>query len=186
MRLRSIVIVESRWIRGVVLIVLTTVACVRDDDRHDSATIEEQESRASTHPRGESRCYRSPESVLLGPDIGQRNVGHAPGWIRLDSLGHGSRGPAQLVDANHALLGGRWEERGPDSLRVVAGNDFLRTTFDVLIADDTLRGRATAHSDADLERDSVGKLGEVRRAWELNAVGAPCDSMTRPWVPGDS
>ncbi len=168
------------------LIVLTTVACVRDDDGNDSATVEEQESRSSAQPLGESRCYRSPQSVLLGPDIGQRNVGHAPGWIRLDSLGRGSRGPALLLDADRAVLNGQWEERSRDTLHVAAGNDFLRTAFDVLITENALRGRATAHSDADLEPDTAGKLGDVRRAWELRAVRAPCDSMPRPWVPGDS
>ena len=178
--------VESRWICGVVIIVLTTVACVRDDDGEDPATAEQQANRVSTPPLGESRCYRSPESVLLGPDIGQRNVGHAPGWIRLDSLQHASHGPAQLVDANHTVLSGQWEKHSPDSLRVVAGNDFLRTAFDGLMTENTLRGRATAHSDADLERDSAGKLGDVRRDWVLHAVRSPCDSMTRAWAPGDS
>ena len=177
---------EHRWVRGVAIVALTALACVRDDDGRDSATAKERESGASTHPLAESRCYRSPQSVLLGPDIGQRNVGHAPGWIRLDSLGHGPRGPAQLLDANRAVLNGRWEERGDDSLRVEAASDFLRTALEVLMTETTLRGQATAHSDADLEPDTAGNLGDVRRAWELHAVRAPCDSMPRPLVPGDS
>ena len=157
-----------RSLLGAAILALAALACAGEDDGRDS------------------RCYRSPESVLLGPDIGRRNVGHAPGWIRLDSLEHGANGPAHLVDANRTILGGRWEERSGDSLRIIAGNDFLRTELDAVIAQDTLRGRATAHSDADLEPDAAGNLGDVRRAWELRAVLAPCEGMPHALTPDDS
>jgi len=91
----------------------------------------------------------------------------------------------QLLDANRAALNGRWDRHGRDSLRVAAANHFLTTRLDVAMTEDSLRGQATAHSDADLERDAAGNLRDVRRAWELIAVRAPCDSMPRAWIGGD-
>ena len=74
---------------------------------------------------GADRCYRSRESVLLGPSTAQRNVGHPPGWLRL--AGGDSAGAAALVDANGSGLNGQWKRHGPDSVRVTAFDDFLRT-----------------------------------------------------------
>ena len=185
MRLRSIVTVEPRLVGVVATILLTTTACAPHDDGHDSATTQGEGSPAIEQGRITSRCYRSSYSVLLGPDVGLRNVGHAPGWIRLDSLGPGTSGPTQLIDANRAALNGRWDRHGRDSLRVAAANDFLSTKLDVAMTEDALRGQATAQSDADLEPDAAGNLRDVRRAWELTAVRAACDSMPRPWIRGD-
>jgi hypothetical protein len=185
MRLRSTVTVEARLVGAVATILLTTIACAPHDDGREFATTQGEGSPAIEQGGVPSRCYRSSYSVLLGPDVGQRNVGHAPGWIRLDSPGPGTNGPTQLIDANRAALNGRWERHGRDSLRVAVANDFLSTRLDVAMTEDSLHGHATAHSDADLERDAVGNFRDVRRAWELTAVRAPCDSMPRAWTGGD-
>jgi len=131
----------------------------------------------------ETRCYRSPHSVLLGPRVAQRNNGHPPGWIRLDSIRTQPEGPAQLVDATRAGLGAQWHRQGGDSLRIAAADDFLRVELLVSLRPDSLHGRATAFSDADVERDSADQLGPVRRSWELRAVRASCDSMPRTSLP---
>jgi hypothetical protein len=123
------------------------------------------------------RCYRSPHSILLGPAIGRRNMGHPPGWLRIEWVARDTSGAAELVDANGARLGARWYRLQTDSLRVVGADDFLRTELRIVMNADSLRGQAHAHSDADIERDSAGKLGDVRRAWQVSATRIPCDSM---------
>jgi hypothetical protein len=185
MRLASTMTVEPRLVRAVTTILVTTIACVPDDDGREFATTQGEGSPVIEQERVASRCYRSSYSVLFGPDVGQRNVGHAPGWIRLDSIGPGTSGPTQLIDANRAALNGRWDRHGRDSLRVAAANDFLRTALNVAMTEDSLRGQASARSDADLERDAAGDLRDVRRAWELTAVRASCDSMPLPWIGAD-
>jgi hypothetical protein len=160
-------------------IVLGSHACADEVPRSDSAIASGSAQHATVNPVVERRCYRSPQSVLLGPPIGRRNAGHAPGWIQLDGVARGDTGAAELIDANSAGLGGQWYRHVGDSLRVVASDDFLRTELRVAISAESLRGRADARSDADLERDSAGRLGDVRRTWNVSAVRASCDSMPR-------
>src|SRR4051812_22489917 len=73
------------------------------------------------------RCYRSPQSILLGPPVGRRNAGLPPGWIRLESIPSETTGVAELVDANGAKLDARWHRLARDSLLVIGADDFLRT-----------------------------------------------------------
>ena len=171
-----------------ILLGISLLALICGCDDSDRETVINADSSVKATPRSliEVDCYRSPQSVLLGPMRGRRNVGHAPGWIRLDGLGQAATGPAELVDANGAGLHARWHRHGGDSLSVIAADDFLRTELLVVISADSLRGRADAHSDADLERDSAGRLGDLRRTWAVNAVRAPCDSMPRRSASADS
>ncbi|HEU5186319.1 MAG TPA: hypothetical protein VFU01_17225 [Gemmatimonadaceae bacterium] len=120
--------------------------------------------------------------MLLGPPVAQRNNGRPPGWIRLDSIRTQPNGPGQLVDANRAGLHAQWHRQGEDSLRIAAADDFVRVELVVSLGSDSLHGRATAFSDADVERDAAGRLGPVQRNWELRAVRASCDSMPRRWT----
>ena len=75
--------------------------------------------------------------------------------------------------------------REGDSLRVLAADDFLRTELRVVVGPSSLRGRASARSDADLERDSTGRLAEVHREWQVDAVRVACDSMPRRQATGN-
>jgi hypothetical protein len=179
MRLQTMTQVEPRTLAVVTSIALAAVACAPDQSGSDSATVMEQAGPATVQPLNQTRCFRSPHSVLLGPDVGLRNAGYPPGWVRLDSFVAGPSGPAQLLDANGAQLAGQWHHQAGDSLRIRAADDFLRTELDVTVTEDSLRGRGAAHSDADLERDSAGKLAEVRRKWDLRAVRVSCDSLPR-------
>ncbi|HJU64434.1 MAG TPA: hypothetical protein VJ596_02095 [Gemmatimonadaceae bacterium] len=160
----------------VVVVAAMMHAC--DGSRDDSGPAADSSPAPTTSPLADVRCYRSPQSVLLGPPVGRRNVGHPPGWLRLEGLDHATSGVAELVDANRAGLSGQWMREG-DSLRVLAADDFLRTELRVVVGPSSLRGRASARSDADLERDSTGRLAEVRREWQVAAVRVACDSMPR-------
>ena len=159
--------------------VIATIACASEPSRDESASPAHSAQQSAVQLSAETHCYRSSESVLLGPPIGRRNVGHPPGWIRLEGIEKGERGGAELVEANRARLGGQWARLAGDTLRIVAGDDFLRTELRVVLTKDSLVGQADAHSDADLEPDSAGKLGDLRRKWRLTAVRAPCDSVPR-------
>ena len=163
--------------RSTLTLIVALCACSRDGAPRDSAT--DQPATANAAASLDSTCFRSPQSVLLGPPVGRRNVGHPPGWIRLVGLGHANGGEAELVDANGSRLGARWDRIARDSLRVVGFDDFLRTELRVVVAADSLRGHGTAHSDADVEVDSAGRPGEVRRAWQVLAARVTCDSMPR-------
>jgi hypothetical protein len=162
---------------------LAAVACARGESGMDSSRAADSVRTPGVPSIVEVRCYRSSQSVLLGPPVGRRNVGHPPGWIRLEWMARGDSGAAQLTDANGAGFGGQWMRLAGDSLRVVGADDFLRTELRLVVTTDSLRGRCDAHSDADIERDSAGKPGDVRRAWQLHAVRAACDSMPRAHSP---
>jgi hypothetical protein len=159
------------------MLLLTSVVEACGSGAEDSQAGDSVRQRA-TAASAESRCYRSRESVLLGPGTTQRSVGHAPGWIRLEASDQSS-GSALLVDGNGAGLTAQWQRVSGDTLHVVARDDLLRTELFVVAVADSLQGRATAHSDADVERDSTGALGDLRRAWRMSAARAPCDSMPR-------
>ena len=124
------------------------------------------------------RCYRSSQSVLLGPIAAKsRHNGQGPGWIRIEGLQAADSGGGELVDANRAGLGGSWR-RGPGhSVSMTAADDFLRAELRLTVSDSAATGPALARSDAALEPDSAGHLRELRREWILRAVRAPCDSM---------
>lgn len=162
-----------------VAVIVALLACTRDSAPSDSATAAPQPATAIVAQPVDSTCFRSAESVLLGPPVGRRNVGHPPGWIRLVGLAQADSGAAQLVDANASGLGAWWDRIAGDSLRVIGFDDFLRTELRVAIAGDSLHGQGAAHSDADIEVDSAGQPGDVRRTWRVIAARAHCDSMPR-------
>jgi len=125
------------------------------------------------------RCYRSPESVLLGPiDTASRQNGKPPGWLWIRGLPAADSGAVELVDAEGATLRGSWRRASPDSLSVVAADDFLRVQLRLAFSDSTVAGEAVAMSDADVERDASGRLRDFRREWTFTAARAPCDSAT--------
>ena len=125
-----------------------------------------------------ARCYRSSQSVLLGPIVaksGQNAQG--PGWIRIEGLPAADSGGGELVDANRAGLGGSWRRGSGNSVSMAAADDFLRVELRLTVSDSAAIGPALARSDAGLEPDSAGQLREFRREWILRAARAPCDSM---------
>src|SRR5438093_289773 len=129
------------------LLVLPNLHCVGDSSSRDSGTA----ARTSPQPNPaasqvEARCYRSSESVLLGPPTRRGQTGHAPGWIRLEGYGGRDSGDAELVDAAGFGLGAGWHRSGSDSVRVVGADDFLRTELRLLIFGDSAVGQGSAHS----------------------------------------
>ena len=158
---------------------LAALICACDNSTRDTAIIADSSPEPTGRPVIQVDCYRAPQSVLLGPPTDRRNAGHAPGWIRLERIGRAVNGIAELIDGNGAGLNGRWYHHADDSLSVIGADDFLRTELRVVVSADSLRGRGDAHSDADLERDSAGTLGDLRRTWSVDAVRVPCDRMPR-------
>ena len=128
--------------------------------------------------RGE-RCYRSAQSVLLGPiDTRSRQNGRGPGWIRIAGLPAADSGAVELVDAEGATLRGSWRRTSSDSVAIVAADDFLRVEVQLALSNSAVTGQAVAMSDADVERDATGRVRDFRREWIFNAARAPCDSTT--------
>lgn len=171
--------VRSRGRAWLVPLAVALSACVRDGASGDSAAAARQPPNPIVAPPDEPTCFRSPESVLLGPSAGGRSVGHPPGWIRLGRIAQGRAGEAELVDGNASGLSARWDRIAGDSLRVVGSDDFLRVELRVAITSDSLLGQGAAHSDADIEPDSEGRPGELRRVWRVIARRVLCDSMPR-------
>jgi hypothetical protein len=129
-----------------------------------------------------ARCYRSSQSVLLGPiTANSRQNAQGPGWIRIEGFGADS-GAAELVDTNRVRLGGSWRRGSGDSVSMVAADNFLRVELRLTVTDSAAIGTALARSDADVEPDSAGQLRDFRREWVLRAVRAPCDSMPVRWT----
>ena len=158
---------------------LAALICGCDKSARDAAIVADTSPALPARTDIRVDCYRSPQSVLLGPVISRPSVGHPPGWIRLEGMGQADSGDAELIDANGAGLIARWYRRAGDSLSVIGADDFLRTELRLVVRTDSLRGRGDAHSDADLERDSAGTLRDLRRTWPVNAVRSPCDKMPR-------
>jgi hypothetical protein len=104
---------------------------------------------------------------------------HRPGWLQLEGRGHADSGAALLVDADGKALHARWHRAARDSLRVVGFDDFLRVELRVAVRAEAVEGRGEAHSDAAAERDSAGRIVDLRRAWTLVALEVTCDSMPR-------
>lgn len=166
------------------IISFATLICACDKSDRDAVAIANN-STGSTARAVIDYCYVSPQSVLLGPSLGRRNVGHAPGWIRLEGMSQATSGAAELIDANGSGLSGGWSRHAGDSLLVVGSDDFLRTELTIVVNPDSLHGRGDAHSDADIELDSAGVLGDLRRKWAVKAVRGSCDSMPRRSVRTD-
>jgi hypothetical protein len=122
-------------------------------------------------------CYRSAHSVLLGPPTPAGQQGKGPGWLGIEVPERADSGWAELADQDSKRFSARWRRDGTDSVRFIAGDDFLRLEMRLALSDSLAIGSATARSDAALEPDSSGRLGDLRRTWTLRAVRVPCDSM---------
>jgi hypothetical protein len=145
-------------------------------ERSDTAKVDTGDA-SGVSTRLATRCYRSANSVLLGPRIsGSRNNGQGPGWIRIEGSVTDS-GEAELVDANRAGLSATWRRGPADSLSLTAADDFLRVELRIAVSDSVATGSALARSDATAERDSTGQHRDLQRAWTLRATRVPCDSM---------
>ena len=149
------------------------LACNGRDAADDDTAAAESAAIATA---GDARCYRSDASVLLGPSRGGTSEGSPPGWIRLESPG-ADTGAARLTDSGGAGLHAAWSRTPGDSIHVAGFDDFLRVEMRLVVGDSQLTGTAVATSDADVERDTAGRLQDLRRTWQVTARQAPCDSM---------
>lgn len=139
-------------------------------------------SRDSTVARGTTggdvappACYRADRSVLGRERPLTGHASTAPGWIRLENP-RADSGVALLIDADGAAMDAAWARRA-DSIAVSAFNDFVRVMMSVAGSTDRLTGQGVATSDAELVRDSGGRLRDFRREWPVVAGVAPCDSL---------
>lgn len=163
---------------------LASAACTRDSadtpaDTTPSAT------RDTTFVLAE--CYRSPASVMgrTTPLAGRTTV--APGWLRFGPApgvtGQAvppwppDSGAAQLVDGDGAEFQAQWRRVGGDSVEIRGLNDFMQIALRVAVADSMLAGSGLVTSDADVQRDSAGRLEPLRREWALTARAASCDGI---------
>ena len=103
------------------------------------------------------------------------------GWLRFHRGLIGDSGLVRLVERNGATVSAAWARRARGALELRGADDFMR--FEALLArrGDSLVGEARLHTDAQLERDSGGRLLPSERKWLLAAGAAPCDSAPRPW-----
>lgn len=124
------------------------------------------------------RCFRSDNSVLLGPNTTSGQQGNGPGWIRLAGGLQFDSGPALLADRDGKRLEAAWTWEDSTRLKVLGRDDFLRVDLSFMLMEQGhILGVGKAHSDAALERDARGKLGELDRAWTVQGDEASCDSM---------
>ena len=116
-----------------------------------------------------SRCFRSDNSVLLGPPTASGPQGEGPGWIRLAGGLQFDSGPAVLADRDGKRLEGAWTWEDSTKLELLARNDYLRVNLGFHLMDGGhILGIGNAHSAAG---------PELRRAWTVQADEASCDSM---------
>jgi hypothetical protein len=143
----------------------------------DSVTIDVMGIRVA------AACYRSPHSVLIGPPTPTGQQGKSPGWLALEKPQSADSGWAVMVDPDSKAFSALWRRDSTDSLVLRTGDDFLQIDMRLAVTDSRATGSALARSDAALEPDSTGRLGELRRQWTLHAVRASCDSMPPGWKP---
>lgn len=148
-------------------------ACNQPDERPEQAPAQGGHQAGA----GESVCYRSASSVLLGPLTAGGQQGEGPGWIRIDGGLGADSGAARLRDGNSKTMAGQWRRVTGDSVAVTAFDDFLRVELRLVASDTIASGIGSSHSDAALERDSAGAMQDLRRSWVLTAPAAPCDRM---------
>jgi len=123
-------------------------------------------------------CYLSARSVLSrSPNSPAPGPQDLRGWIVLDRTREADSGQARLVDSDARALGASWRRIAQDSLLVTGFDDFLRVEMHLAAGDSTLKGQATAHSDAAQERDSTGRIQDYRRQWSVAARRASCDQV---------
>ncbi len=159
------------------------IACEESGGGRSDSAASITPGSASSSASVAARCYRSPQSVLLGPITPKsRNNGKGPGWIRMEGFPAAGSGGGNLIDESRAGLGASWRRGFGDSVSITAFDDFLRVELRLIVSDTAAIGSALARSDADLEPDSTGKLQDFRREWDFRAVIAPCDSMPLHWT----
>ena len=152
-------------------------ACTPDD----SAPAPEPVGGADTHAAASAArgnvCYRMASSTMgrTSPLVGKSTT--SPGWLLLAAGAAPDSGAARLIDADGAAMAGTWAAAPPDSIRILAFDDFLRVTIAAVRADSALTGLGVATSDAELVRDSSGNLRDLRREWSVEARRASCDSV---------
>lgn len=159
---------------AVLLVIGVVIACAGGDTRESDTS--RGDSSAAVVLDTSARCFRSAESVLLGPSRGGTSEGTPPGWIRLEGLGADS-GMARLADANGAGLQGQWRRTPGDTVHFAGFDDFLRVEMKLVVTGSGVAGPAVATSDAAAERDSAGRPGDLRREWSVSGTEASCDSM---------
>jgi hypothetical protein len=133
---------------------------------------------AAAVPRVEAeRCYRSDEAVLARLSPATVN---GSSWLRLRGTA-GDTGSGRLIDSSGAVLQLAWARAAGDSLDVRGADDFLQFSARLATAGPALSGPARLYSDAQLDRDSDGRMVPAERVWNLTAATAPCDSAPGPW-----
>jgi hypothetical protein len=118
-------------------------------------------------------CFRSRGPIIAR--LAATDTSAADAWLRFEHGLAGDSGLARLVEPNGASLGVRWR-RARTALELRGFDDFV--SFEALLArrGDSLSGEARLSSDAQLERDSGGRLVPAARTWMLEAAAAACDS----------
>jgi hypothetical protein len=151
-------------------------ACVRRDADPANDSARRQDSAGAIA----SVCYRDSTSVMgrTTPLTGKPSPG--PGWIQLDDASRADSGSALLIDADGAAMPAGWRRTHPDSIRIRAFDDFLQISIDVMWSDASLNGTGLATSDAELVRDSAGRMRDLRREWIVAARTVACAAMPRP------
>ena len=131
---------------------------------------------AASAARGNA-CYRVTSSTMgrTSPLAGKSAT--SPGWLILAAGTTPDSGAARLIDADGAAMAGTWVRSATDSVRILAFDDFLRVTIAAASTDSALRGTGVATSDAELVRDSSGRLRDLRREWSVDGRRAACDSV---------
>jgi hypothetical protein len=169
----------TRAIRAILLsaAAFALLACAEGAREADSASAIVGATAFAVRDTSASTCYRTPTSILLGPDTTGSQRGVAPGWIRFDGSDLADSGSVHLVDSNGSGLNGLWRRLPGDSAVVFAFDDFLQVGLRVHRSMGRAAGTAKASSDAVLIRDSTGGLVEMQRSWQFVGTAAPCDSM---------
>lgn len=121
-----------------------------------------------------SLCFRSAGPILgrLAPGAeGARTTARLrfDGGLALDS------GLVEVREEGGASLLATWRRRNDGGLDILGADDFVRLEARVVPRGDSLVGNARLSSDAQLERDSTGRLAASAREWRLAARAIPCE-----------
>ena len=162
----------QRSIRLIALLSVALTACDRPAERPEQAP-----GAPARQASGASHCFRSTSSVLLGPTTVSGQQGKGPGWIRIEGGLAADSGTAALRDAEARTMLATWKRAPGDSIDVVAFDDFLRVELRLAVSETMASGIGSSRSDAALERDSAGRMQDLRRSWVLSAPAVACDSM---------
>ena len=152
------------------------VACSGRDATPEAGDPTRADSAAANAGAVIPACYRADGSVMGRESPLTGRVSTAPGWIRLESAGADS-GAASLVDGDGAGMNATWKRAPSDSVAIVAFDDFLRVELKALRSSAGLTGSGLATSDAELVRDSAGRMRDLRREWMFAARPVTCDSV---------